>query len=83
MNTEQILLILLPFVTYGVGELVKLVNKNVKGVYLLLLVGTSSGVLAFVADLVLKPDLSSFALFGVGLLSIVANQFYKQLQSGD
>ena len=83
MGLEQILLIIQPFLIYGVGELVKLVNKNIKGVYLLLLVGTSSGVLAWVADLVATPDLNALALFGTGLLSIVANQFYKQLKSGD
>lgn len=83
MSIENIIIYLTPFLVFGVGQLVKLVNKNIKGVWLLMLVAASSGVLAWITDLTSLPDLSWLLQFAYGMLSVVVHQFYKQLKSGN
>lgn len=82
MNIENIIIYLTPFLVFGVGQLAKLVNKNVKGVWLLVIVGTSSGVLAWVVAASAGAE-TWFLQFAYGLLSVVFHQFYKQLKSGN
>lgn len=83
MNIENIIIYLTPFLVFGVGQLVKLVNKNIKGVWLLMLVAASSGIIAFVTDLTTTPELSWVLQFAYGMLSVVVHQFFKQIKSGN
>lgn len=80
---EQLIIASTPLIVLGVGELVKLVNKEIKGVWLLMLVAASSGVIAFVEGLILNPDLGNGFIFLYGLLAVFVNQFFKQLNSGN
>lgn len=83
MNIENIIIYLTPFLVFGVGQLVKLVNKNIKGVWLLMLIAASSGIIAFVTDLTTTPELSWVLQFAYGMLSVVVHQFFKQIKSGN
>jgi len=80
---EQLIIACTPLITLGVGELIKIVKPKITGVFLLLLVGASSGIIAFVDSLAFQTDISSLFIFVYGLLSVVINQFFKQLKSGN
>ena len=80
---QEILIACTPLIVLGIGELIKKIKPKITGVVLLLLVGASSGVIAFVDGLALQTEISSLFVFLYGLLSIVINQFFKQLKSGN
>lgn len=83
MNMAQLILYLTPFLVYGAGELYKLVAPSIKGYVLILLVGASSGIVAFVTSLAANPEYGWTGQFLFGLMSVVVNQFFKQVKSGD
>jgi len=80
---EQLIIALTPLIVLVVGELVKWLTPRIKGVYLLLLVGSSSAVIAFITQLTLQPELAWIWQFTYGLLAVFVNQFYKQWKSGN
>ncbi len=82
MNVGQIIVYLTPFIVFGVGQLVKLVNDKIKGVWLLVLVGTSSGVLAWITTSAAGAE-TWLLQFAYGMLSVIFHQFYKQIKSGN
>lgn len=83
MTIEQIIVGLMPFIIYGVTELVKYFKPRITGVALLIFTSTSSAILALVAGIVVSPDAGFLTMFAVNMLTVVVNQFYKQWQSGN
>lgn len=84
MNIEDVILYLTPFIVFGVGQLVKWVKPKITGTWLLILLGSSSGILAFLTSLAdTPPDVAWYFKLGYGLLAVVGHQFYKQIKSGN
>ena len=83
MNIEDVILYLTPFIVFGVGQLVKWVKPKITGTWLLILLGSSSGVLAFLTSLADTPGVPWYFKLGYGLLAVFGHQFYKQIKSGN
>lgn len=80
---EQLLIALTPVVVLGIGELIKWLKPKIKGVYLLLLLGSSSAIIAFATELATQPDLAVFWQFTWGMFAVIVNQLFKQWKSGN
>jgi len=80
---EQLIVACTPLIVLAIGELVKWIKESIKGIWLLVIVGSSSAIIAWITQLIANPNLGSFEQFLYGLLAVVIHQFFKQLNSGN
>lgn len=80
-NPASIVVWLTPVVALGVTWLIRKASPNLSGFITLLIVSGLSGVVTLVTNWLMNPDNSWLEQFGIGLLAVVINQFYKQLQN--
>lgn len=83
MNMAQLIIYLTPFIIYGAAETVKVVKPHITGVFLLVFIGASSGMIALVTQLAANPEYGWTGQFFLGLVVVYVNQFFKQWDSGN